>query len=467
MKYYTMKALGAAALLCTVYGGTYAQSVTNEESLPEGGGAFDPVSTPDNQSDGQIDTVTPETFRQQLRSINTQRRKVNAAETTGAIPQLPEEVPPGEDEDMWRLRRASMHYFKGEMEFRYKDGEEGLDQLFAVTAPLEFNFNTGYGRIDIEAESVFLSAGDLSGNQFTNRYYGTLALEDPALRPTDISDDDGGVGLSIGYDVGGFELNLGTTPLGFEITNAIGDISFDHSFSGGFNFGLGVSREAVKESVLSYAGLKDPVTKQEWGGIVKNAANLGLGFDAGNFGVYADGTVAVYEGDEVEDNNFYQVNTGMYFHPYRGDKLQISSGFNITYFSFEENLRYFTFGHGGYFSPESFYSATIPLRITYSEGKMTLKTDMGFGMQYFDEDSAPFYPSDPDLQASLEATGTDQPVEYESNTETEFAVRIGAEVSYQLSVPLSARGAVEYSHSADYDEAKFLVGMEYRFGKGY
>lgn len=466
MKNSKLRTFSAILLVCTLSSNAYAESAGTGDPAAEGAGANGSGGVPATGSGGK-DAVTPESLREQLRSINTQRHKVNVTETTGAIPRLPDEVPTGEDEDLWRLRRESMHFFSGGMHLRFRDGEEGLDQLFATGAPLQFNFNTGLGRIGIDTETVFLSAGDLSNSEFTNRYYGALSLIDPAQRPADISDDDAGVAISVGYEVGGFEVHVGTTPAGFEIVNETARVRFDHSFSSGFNFGLGVSREPVKDSVLSYAGLEDPVTGEKWGGIVKDAGNLSLGYDVGNFGVYIDGTIAVYQGDHVDDNDFFQINTGLYFHPYRGDNLQISSGFNVTYFSFEENLRYFTFGHGGYFSPESFYSASIPFRVAYSEGKLTVKADIGAGMQNFSEDSADFFPADPALQANLEAIENVQPVSFEQDSETQFAARGGAEVIYQLSPALSARGKLEFSNAADYEEVNFLVGVEYRFGRGY
>ena len=409
-----------------------------------------------------------EIFRQKLRDIKIEGESstepTSPAETE-SLTRLPIILSPTEEQELWRLQKESMHSFETGISFRNRDGDKGLDRLFETRAPVHFNFNTGGGRIDVDITSVYLSSGELTSSEFTNRYYGTFALLPPENRPIDdITADAVGTEIVLGYTVGGFAVEIGTTPLGFNITNTIGAISYDHNFDTGFSFGLGFYVEPVRDSVLSYAGIEDPVTGTEWGGVLKKGGDVAFGYDAGAFGAYIDLKLAVYEGQNIEDNDFQQISTGVYFYPYEGQRFKFSSGFNVTAFRFEENLRYFTFGHGGYFSPKTFVSTSIPFGITYTGQKLTVKLDLALGLQYFYEEGADFYPSDPVRQTLLETTETAQPTGFDDNTVRQFGSTGSIAVNYRLSRQLEAQAQLAFSNASDYEETTFLLGVQYLFG---
>lgn len=447
---------------------------TNRADDTKTQGRWSPVRAFKSPDAPQADTSDQaKSLRERLRSINVQRKRVDNSGTTGSIPLLSEGFPrtdgsgTTDDEGLLRLQRESMHFFGGGVEFRNRSGEEGLDKLFESRLPLEFNFDTGIGRIDIQTASVFLSSGELDSSPFVNRFYGTLALLGSSNRPTDVITDAAGQEVSIGYEVGGFNLRVGTTPLGFEVTNPTAEIGFNHAFNNGFNFGIDAFLEPVKDSLLSYSGLEDPVRQVKWGGVMKKGGTVGVGYDTGEFGVYLDVTAAIYEGETVQDNDFAQVNTGIYFYPYKGDKFSIASGFNLTAFGFENNMRFFTLGHGGYFSPELFLTGSIPLRMVYTEGKLSVKMDVGFGFQYFEEDAADFYPNNAALQQALITTEAlqeePQPTVFNKKSERQFGIRGSAEINYRLSERLSINGSLGFSNAADYEESNFILGLKYRF----
>ena len=407
-----------------------------------------------------------EIFRKKLRTIKIEGKTTTATPELEDIPQLSGNLSVAESDELWQLRKASMHSFNTGINLRNRDGESGLDRLFESRVPVNFNFNTGNGRIDIDIASVFLSSGELTSSEFTNRYYGTFALVDAEERPIDDASKDAlGTELAVGYESNGFAFKIGTTPLGFDITNITGAISYNHSFNSGFNFKLGAHIEPVKDSLLSYAGIEDPITGFEWGGIVRKGGNVSFGYDAGTFGTYIDLILAVYEGKNVDDNDFQQISTGVYFYPYQGESLQFSSGFNVTAFRFSENQRYFTFGHGGYFSPRTFVSASVPMSLIYIQDKLTVKLDLGIGLQYFYEEGADFYPSDPARQRLLETTETEQPTSFDENTVRQFGSTGGVGVNYQLSRQLEAKAQLAFSNTKDYKETVFFLGVEYLFGR--
>ena len=178
-----------------------------------------------------------EIFREKLRAIKIENETTTTPPAAENALQLPGNLSAAEQDELWQLRKTSIHTFNTGINLRNRDGESGLDRLFENRVPVNFNFNTGHGRFIIDIASVFLSSGDLTSSEFTNRYYGTFALVDAQSRPIDDASKDAlGTELAIGYETGGFAFKVGTTPLGFDITNVTGAINYHHSFNSGFNF---------------------------------------------------------------------------------------------------------------------------------------------------------------------------------------------------------------------------------------
>ncbi|MFZ6659214.1 cellulose synthase subunit BcsC-related outer membrane protein, partial [Undibacterium sp. TJN19] len=69
---------------------------------------------------------------------------------------------------------------------------------------------------------------------------------------------------------------------------------------------------------------------------------------------------------------------------------------------YNKNLRYFTYGHGGYFSPKSYVAMGIPLDFAGRKGKLSYQIGTSLGVQHFRELDAPYYPNSPADQAELE-----------------------------------------------------------------
>jgi hypothetical protein len=75
----------------------------------------------------------------------------------------------------------------------------------------------------------------------------------------------------------------------------------------------------------------------------------------------------------------------------------INFGPSFTFYSYNKNLSFFTYGHGGYFSPEYLAQGLLNLQFMTEEGFSYLfKGEVGFGGQANKQQAAPFFPLDPD-----------------------------------------------------------------------
>jgi hypothetical protein len=67
-----------------------------------------------------------------------------------------------------------------------------------------------------------------------------------------------------------------------------------------------IERQAVAESLLSFAGAIDPLTGREWGGVTRNRAYLGGDFGGDDLTLYGRLSSAIVDGKGVDDNTQWE-----------------------------------------------------------------------------------------------------------------------------------------------------------------
>src|SRR3546814_13347591 len=90
-----------------------------------------------------------------------------------------------------------------------------------------------------------------------------------------------------------------------------------------------------------------------------------------------------------------------YLRAWQNARSGVSVGFNVNYQNYDNNQNYFTYGHGGYFSPQSFLSVNFPLRYWTNDGPMSIQASVAPGSQSYDQQGEPVYPTEPGAQGVL------------------------------------------------------------------
>lgn len=369
------------------------------------------------------------------------------------------------EESLIEVRRETVPSAEAGIGLRYRDGDKGLDRLIETKGTVKGTFPTGeLGRFTVTATPTHISAGSIDSDAATLARYGTNPLGG-AVDPGSASDT--GVGLGLGWDMGPFALDIGSTPLGFQEESVVGGISFAPALDEDWSLRLAVERRAVTDSVLSYAGMKDDRTGLEWGGVTRTGGSVDLSYDDGAFGAYAGAGFYVLDGNNVKDNDLFQISTGGYYRFINEADREFRAGVNLTYFSYDENLRRFTFGHGGYFSPQDFVSFSIPVEYTATRGKVTYAIGGAVGIQSWSEDSAPIFPNNPELQAALVGQAQFDPsirTSYDSDDKVNVGFNIHGQVEYEVTPATSVGAAAAFDNAADWFEATGRVYMRHTFG---
>ena len=85
------------------------------------------------------------------------------------------------------------------------------------------------------------------------------------------------------------------------------------------------------------------------------------------------GSYHVLLGKEVPQNNVKEFDVGFYARGVESRNLRFTYGINVTTLGYKRNLRRFTLGHGGYFSPKNYFSASLPMQLEGFRNRLSYK----------------------------------------------------------------------------------------------
>ncbi|HET7836481.1 MAG TPA: cellulose synthase subunit BcsC-related outer membrane protein, partial [Variovorax sp.] len=362
--------------------------------------------------------------------------------------------------------------------YRSRDGESGLSRLQDLQVPIEARFPAGNGKVVLSATPTVLDNGALAQDYGTSSRFGggpqaaidLLAGRVPAVDGQHAS----GVGLAVGYEGKNLNASIGTTPLGFQQTNAVGNLTYSGALSDTVSLKADLSRRAVTDSLLSFAGTEDTRTGDRWGGVVATGARLDMTRDDGTYGIYGYGSAHAITGHNVADNSRYELGGGLYVHLMNKPGSTLTAGMNLDLLSYDKNLSFFTFGQGGYFSPQSYVSVAFPVDWTGRDDRLSWRLNASLGIQSFTEDASPWFPTDPARQAaaaSAVATATGLGLNkapftgyYLSNSHTGVAYNLAGIVEYQVAPQLFLGGAMAFNNASNYRQVTVSAYLRYMLG---
>lgn len=309
--------------------------------------------------------------------------------------------------EMQATRSTSVPLVTAGVTTRLRSGETGTSNLVEVGGNVEASLPiVGIGEIGLTVRPVSLIAGRPSGD--TVGRTGTYPLITapgiingvPVVLPSQQSRSVGGVGASVFVRSGWLSADVGVSPYGFRYSDIVGGVRLTPKF-GRLEVRLAAERRAVDDSVLSWSGDVDPVSGLAWGGVRRLMGTAGLSLSLDNAGGYLDGTLKRYQGRNVPNNDAVEVNGGFYWRPINETDQRLQVGLNVNYQAFDRNLRYFTLGHGGYFSPQQFVAVGLPINYQGAGRDWRIALNLTPGLQTYSEDTAAIFPGFAEQQAQL------------------------------------------------------------------
>lgn len=348
---------------------------------------------------------------------------------------------------------------------RYRSGTPGFDRLVDIEAPVEASAVLGKTvRATVVPRPVFLNSGVSDPSTFT----GVTGVIPTLGRLPANQVNAYGPGQQFSSGIGG-ELQLttanigiaaGYTPYNFLVSNITARAQWRLG-----HITLFGDRDSVKDTQLSYAGLRDPGSTTPvyagdiWGGVVSTTGGLRL--DVGNekSGFYLSGDGGTLTGYHVLDNRKYEGTMGAYFrvHTWPGYGT-LNVGGNFFAMHYDNNQRGTTYGLGGYFSPNVYFLASVPITYTGSSRQgFHYSVNGSVGVQTFQESSAAYFPLDRALQVSANNTFFSQ------NSDTGLNYSLNTEGSYKIADHWYVGGFASANNSRNYNTVNGGFFVRYLF----
>ncbi len=377
------------------------------------------------------------------------------------------------DRNIRELRAAVAPSVQVGADYLGHSGESGLSKLNTYMEPVEATFSpAGIGQLKLSVTPTQLYAGRLGGSDSNFQRFGTMAvgIQAPFVsktapytytpptyfgpKPKDQSAD--GVGLDLRYTFGYGSVDFGTSPLGFKVIQTLGGIELAPNITDNIRLRMTAQRRSVTESFLSYSGATDPYSGKTWGGVVRSEGKVAVESSIGPWNLYVGGNAGQLTGRHVKSNEAYDVGAGATYPVFTGDQEELRLGVDLHYSHFDKNLRFFTYGQGGYFSPQRFLTAMVP--ITYHNSidqDVSYDLNGSVGYQQFADSRSPYFPIDPGLQSQITKQALTNPLlstYYAGTHSSGISGGVSGQINVRLTDSLTVGAKGSFLQSGDYQQ---------------
>ncbi|MDR5759242.1 cellulose synthase subunit BcsC-related outer membrane protein [Caballeronia sp. LZ035] len=373
----------------------------------------------------------------------------------------------------------------------YKSGDAGVSAYRAQQVPIYAQIPYRYdGHFFVHADAVHLDAGtlDISGIDRTSatpslpyvvQTFGTNAgfydgtaqsaaqlaqyLKTSPVTTGDLHQHANGLGGGVGYQSDAWRLDLGSSPLGFPVHYLVGGARYKFD-AGPASFSVSASRRAVTSSELSYAGLTDPLTHVTWGGVRRDGIDVHMGVDFGRVSTFADLGAGVLSGRNVASNQEFILRTGFTVPVYERGTMRVLTGLVGNAWHYTDNLRYYTFGQGGYYSPQRYLSLGVPIEWMGKRNDFRWDITATVGVSNTYEKDSPYFPNGLPNTPGLSQTNLGNLVFGGSSTRgVGFSYGLGATLEYRVNPQFVVGGRVSIDHSHDYAPSSGMIYARFAF----
>jgi tetratricopeptide (TPR) repeat protein len=359
----------------------------------------------------------------------------------------------------------------------YRSGSLGYDHLAALEAPYELSMPLGFNtRLTVVAKPVFLDSGQADGTSVITVQESTTAgaalvsIPQPigtlTATATTLPAQQSAVGVGGELQLAFPHLALagGYTPSGFLVATATGRAYWK---PGNGPFTLNFSRDPVRDTQLSYSGLRDPAGNtlgnpgQIWGGVTANQGQVQFRREDAESGFYLSAGGQYLTGNTVQNNTRIDGSGGAWWHlktmPEYGD---LSIGANFFGMHYEHNENALTHGMGGYFSPQAYFLADIPFTwVGHYNTRWHYNILGSLGVQAFQQDLAPLWPLAVDK--ALETAMNNAMLPAKTSVGPNYDVR--GNVSYQIGSHWFAGGFLSANNTRNYAAVCAGFSIHYMF----
>lgn len=344
------------------------------------------------------------------------------------------------------------------------DGDEGVSRIDSDEIPLQLDLPLDFERtLFLRADTLNANSGRVNPATASNfAKLGTTLPTDPAIASDRLDQNYKGHVVGVGVQTEQYRVDLGTTVGDYPVNDWVGGVQWRTSLGEG-SLRLEVARRMVNGSVLSTTGAIDPLTGERWGGARRNGVSA-VYYQAFNPTLDFVGIARanLITGKNIPDNTEYNLQGIVGKTVFQRPGHEVEIGASLFLWSFEKNLRFYTFGQGGYYSPQAFGSLTFPITWTGNMNGWSWQAQARVGASESREDDTALYPLNPELAAAAAAQGNPTLQIGGPGGGTSTGLRLALE--RQVLKNFVVGGYFEIDRSEGYNPDRLQLYLKYSFG---
>ena len=345
---------------------------------------------------------------------------------------------------------------------KHKTGDDGTSELAETSFPITLSYPSRIGKLwSLSVTPRHLSSGDAPDTPYAGNFYRFL---NGSPQTNDIEESIWVWQPDIGFEKEGpihVEAHIGTSPIGGPVSpTPTGSLRLSTE-----TWSVDLHRCTVKDSILSYTGLSDPYSSDEWGRVLRNGIYADITRPLLNdYWVNIGGGYNFYSGKNLWDNSSAHFNAAA-GRTFFDDGDEMTLGIFFTAQHYRRNSDFYTYGHGGYYSPEimtligPFFRYRSALCRSY-----WFDFQVSAGWLHQNLDNSPVYPKfNGDVSGFTPAAAADANAEYGEETDNKLGVTAKIQGMKLLTDQLAVGGFAGVDNSADFTRWQLGVGLQFFF----
>jgi tetratricopeptide (TPR) repeat protein len=340
------------------------------------------------------------------------------------------------------------------MYYESRSGVDGKSRLDKYIVPLDYDYYNKEDKYHIyfDGDILYLYNGYLTDNSGTNIDFGLNST-------TQVDDLTSDIGFmpTVGIDTKYIQASIGLTPVGAKIAP---ELRWSLSAKYLYNkllFRVAYKQQHIEETMLSFVGERavDKSLEVNWGRVLKRGFEGGISYDKNvilslNFAYYPE----IFGLNVINNSEFKTTATAVY-HPNIAPVSYMDVGVLVAYDSYEKNSNLFTYGHGGYFSPQDFWLGSVFTQFgDIVNDRFYYQAKLSLGFEGFLVDDAQKFPlsNDPAL-IGIQQGYSDGGITYKG----------GIEFGYNFTKNLDMIAGVSMEKMYAYEVKQVSFSLVYRF----
>jgi len=337
------------------------------------------------------------------------------------------------------------------VDYRTRNAYDGKNRFNIYSTPLDYDYLDPVKKYHLYFDGDLLHLSNTHIDPTTDFGFNTNPWTDNKSRKT-------GFSPTVGLDYNNIKVELGLTPMGYEIDpKPLWLLSYTHLYEN-FRFNAVFTQKNIDDTMLSYVGEKtihpNSGEKVHWGRVIKQGYTASISHDMDDIilALNLEYYPKIY-GQNVIENSEFKTTAMMLYFPDVEYFSFMQIGLLANYDSYDKNSDLYTYGHGGYFSPQEFWLGSLFTQFgDYINDNFYYQSKLSVGYEWYQVDDVNQFPLNP--EHSIIQRGY---------TNSGIAYKAAFQLGYKITDHLDLVSGISIENMQEYEEKRASFAFTYRF----